>query len=503
MIKHGLLVESLIELIRRTSTALPADVSAVLAASRAQEKAGGLADLAMAYVAENARLAKENTLPLCQDTGLPTFFVTHPVGFDTLAFEEAARAAVAEATRLGILRQNSVDSLTGHNTGTGLGTGTPAFHFEAHRGPTFSVTLVLKGGGCENMGAQYALPIDIAGRRAGRDLAGVRAVVLDAVTCAGGRGCSPGFLGVCIGGDRAGGMEAAKRQFLRPLDDENPVPKLAQLEVQIVDDANRLGIGPMGFGGSFTLGGCKITAQNRVPACFFVSVAYMCWAFRRKGVRLDTDGRAVEWLHDGSGLIDESRGLEKALKSAPVKKLSLPLNESAVRALKVGDLVLLSGPLFTARDAVHRYLFEGGALEAIRNSVLFHCGPVVVEEKGGYRVLAAGPTTSLREEPYQAAIIERFGLRGVIGKGGMGEQTRRALQKHGAVYFHAIGGAAQVYAQCVEKVNSVHLLHYGSPEAVWELWVRDFPAIVTMDASGASLHKEVAEKSEAALKGLI
>jgi fumarate hydratase class I len=223
------------------------------------------------------------------------FYVDCPVGFDQIAFGETARAAVTLATKQGFLRQNSVDSLTGKNDGTNVGPGAPTLHFHQHRSPEVRVRLVLKGGGCENVGAQYSLPIEKL--QANRDLDGCRRVILDAVLQAQGKGCGPGILGVCIGGDRATGYELSKTQFLRRLSDANPVPELDALEQDILQTANELGIGPMGFGGKTTLLGVKICAANRVPASFFVSVSYMCWAFRRQGVTLDADGQIEQWLY--------------------------------------------------------------------------------------------------------------------------------------------------------------------------------------------------------------
>ena len=199
------------------------------------------------------------------------------------------------ATKKGYLRQNSVDSLTGKNDGTNVGPGAPTFHLHQHRSPEISVKLVLKGGGCENVGAQYSLPDDAF--QANRDLDGCRNAILDAVLQAQGKGCGPGVLGVCIGGDRATGYELSKTQFLRLLDDRNPEPKLDALEQDILKTANELGIGPMGFGGKTTLLGVKICAANRVPASYFVSVSYMCWAFRRQGVTLDAEGKIGKWLY--------------------------------------------------------------------------------------------------------------------------------------------------------------------------------------------------------------
>jgi fumarate hydratase class I len=265
----------------------------------------------------------------------------------------------------------------------------------------------------------------------------------------------------------------------------------------------------MGFGGKLTVGGCKIGARNRLPASFFVSVAYMCWAFRRRGVILDTEGDVVEWLYQTPGEFDrdyaqESAGLiQLGAGSQSAIPLKTPLTEEDVRKLKAGDIVLLSGTVFTGRDAVHHHLHKGGDLDVLRGGVIYHCGPVVLEEDGGYRVMAAGPTTSIREEPYQAGVIKRFGIRAVIGKGGMGPKTLQACQEHGCVYLHAIGGAAQIYAQCVEKVHNVHLKHFGSPEAVWEMQVKDFPAVVTMDAHGRSLHQEVADRSKSQLQEVL
>jgi len=185
-------------------------------------------------------------------------------------------------------------------------------------------------------------------------------------------------------------------------------------------------------------------------------------------------------------------------------ELSPPFSESKIRALKVGNEVLLSGVLFTGRDAVHKYLHEGGALPPganLREGILYHCGPVVLkDEHGDWKVTAAGPTTSIREEPYQGQIIGQFGIRGVIGKGGMGDKTLAACEQFGCVYLHAIGGAAQVLAECIKKVRTVYLLEkFGSPEAIWELEVENFPVVVTMDAHGQSLHKEVFAASQAEL----
>ncbi len=289
------LKDSLIELIRRTSTEIPDDVQQAILSSLENEKKGTIAESAFKIIERNIELARQKSQPICQDTGSVIFYVDAPVGLDQIAFEDAARLAVKEATRLGYLRQNSVDSITGRNDGTNVGPGSPARHFHQHRDAGTTVRLVLKGGGCENVGAQYSLPN--TGLKADRDLNGCRKVILDAVVQAQGKGCGPGILGVCIGGDRATGYEFSKHQFLRNLDDRNPVSELDELEQDILKTANELGIGPMGFGGKTTLLGVKLGVLNRVPASYFVSVSYMCWAFRRHGCNLGDNGEIQNWLY--------------------------------------------------------------------------------------------------------------------------------------------------------------------------------------------------------------
>jgi fumarate hydratase class I len=288
------LFDSILELIRRTSTQLPDDVVRAITAARKNEAEGSNADVALNVIGCNIGMARESSLPLCQDTGTILFYVHTPPGYDQLEFEEIATEAVRAATKKGFLRQNSVDSVTGKNTGDNTGPGSPSFHFHQWREPYVEVKLMLKGGGCENMNAQYSLPHPDLGDR---NLKGVENAILDCVLQAQGQGCGPGILGVCIGGDRGSGYIFAKEQLLRLLDDTNEDPELAALEQRVVEKANKSGIGPMGFGGNTTLLACKIGKLNRLPASFFVSIAYMCWAYRRRGVNLDLQGNATEWLY--------------------------------------------------------------------------------------------------------------------------------------------------------------------------------------------------------------
>ena len=274
------------ELIRRASTDLPADVEIALQAAHEREEPGSAAAGALATILENIALARANSTPICQDTGTPIFYVSHPQGMSTRELRAQIEEAVVEATGRAYLRPNAVDSLTGRNSGNNLGAGFPTFHFDEWEEDHLRVDLLLKGGGSENVGAQYKLPYapPTAGRgewRAGRDLEGVCRVVLDAATRAQGKGCAPAVLGIALGSDRGAGYVHAKEQLFRPLDDVNPAPELAALEERLLRECNELGIGPMGFGGKTTVFGIKVGAYHRLPACYFVSIAYMCWACRR------------------------------------------------------------------------------------------------------------------------------------------------------------------------------------------------------------------------------
>lgn len=286
---------SLIELIKNTSSVLPDDVQKVILEALAREEKNTTAEYAMNIIKANIELAKKKQQPLCQDTGTVLFYVSHPVGFDQDKFTTLIKKSVVKATEAGYLRQNSVDSMTGENSGMNVGPGHPSIHFHQHKKKFVEIRLMLKGGGCENVGAQYSLPYTPLD--AGRDMDGVRKVILDAVLKAQGKGCGPGVLGVCIGGDRGAGYIESKEQLLRSLNDKNGNKVLAELEAEIVNTSNKLGIGPMGFGGKTTLLGCKIGVLNRLPASFFVSVSYMCWAYRRQGIELSANNQIKKWLY--------------------------------------------------------------------------------------------------------------------------------------------------------------------------------------------------------------
>ncbi len=494
--------KSIYDLIVQTSTNLPSDVRRAMDTALERENPSISSGQALAVIANNIDQAVDGEGAICQDTGWPTFEIKTPVGANHLVMKKQILEALVEATAAGKMRPNSVDSLTGKNSGNNLGPGTPTLHFEQWENEAeIEVKLLLKGGGCENKNIQYSVPTELPHLgRADRTLDGIRKCILHAVWQAQGQGCSAGAVGVCIGGDRANGYVHAKEQLFRRLDDSNPNPDLAKLEAYILQRANTLGIGTMGFGGNVTLIGCKIGAINRLPASFFVSVAYDCWAFRRLGVVLDARSGAIKrWLYrDAEEPKKLARGAGFVTTGREVT-LTTPLNEQKVRGLKVGDVVLVSGEMITGRDAVHHYLMhhESSPMD-LRGALLYHCGPVVLKQNGSYKMMAAGPTTSIREEPYEHEVIRRFGVRAVMGKGGMGAKTLAALKEHGAVYLNAIGGAAQYYARCITDVLGVELLELGTPEAMWRIRVKDFPAIVTMDAHGNSLHADV-EKASALL----
>src|SRR5713101_6868810 len=387
--------ESVLQLIVRTSTDLPPDVRAAMRLARDSEPAETRSGQALTIIAQNIDLAVDSEGAICQDTGMPTFEVKTPVGANQIWMRRQIREAIAEATRRGKLRPNSVDSITGVNSGDNLGPGTPIIHFDQWESDAIEIKLILKGGGCENTNAQYALPVELPHLgRADRTLDGVRKCILHAVWNAQGKGCSPGAVGVSVGGDRTSGYTHAKQQLFRTLDDINEDPRLAQVEASIMSTVNDLDIGTMGFGGKVTLIGCKIGALNRLPASFFVSVAYDCWAFRRLGVVLDAStGDIARWLYR-----DPARPVLQMLAQSGFTRtgreicLTTPLGEDQVRSLNVGDVVLVSGRVFTGRNPVHSYLMKHEPPVDLRGSVLYHCGPVVAKEGSTWRVTAAGPT---------------------------------------------------------------------------------------------------------------
>ena len=282
------LIPQFLELVRLAATSLPPDVEKALVEAAESEAPHSAAHDALETILSNVEIARKNATPICQDTGTPIFYVHYPTGSSTQKLKQQIRQAVAEATHRSYLRPNAVNAITGLNTGDNLGDEHyPTIHFEEVEGDVLTVELMLKGGGCENVGAQYNLPDNRLG--AGRDLEGVRKVALDAVYQAQGKGCAPGILGIAVGGDRATSFLASKEALLRTLGDSHPDPLLDELEQTITQQANQLGIGPMGFGGHTTVIETKIKAAHRLPASYFVSISYMCWAYRRRKMTVSGD----------------------------------------------------------------------------------------------------------------------------------------------------------------------------------------------------------------------
>jgi fumarate hydratase class I len=282
------LTNEILELIRRTSSNLPQDVESRLRDAIEKEAPGSAARRALETIIKNVELSRKNSSPICQDTGTPIFYVKNPAGWSTRKLTEQIRNAMAEATKQSYMRPNAVDAVYDKNSGNNLGGDDfPSIHFEEVEGDELTIELMLKGGGCENVGAQYSLPDGRLG--AGRDLAGVRRAVLDAVQKAQGQGCAPGILGVAIGGDRGTGYVKSKEVLYEKIGTRNPDPKLAELEERLTDESNQLGIGPMGFGGKTTVIDTKITGLSRLPASYFVTVSYMCWAYRRRKMTVRGD----------------------------------------------------------------------------------------------------------------------------------------------------------------------------------------------------------------------
>jgi fumarate hydratase class I len=287
------ITNEIVELIRLTSTDLSPDVEQALTSARENEAPGSAAQGALDTILENVALARQNSTPICQDTGTPIFYVQHPLGWSTRQLRDQIRAAVAEATVQTYLRPNAVDAVRGVNSGNNLGDEAfPTIHFEETEDKSLTIDLMLKGGGCENVGAQYALPDTYLG--AGRDLEGVRKVTLAAVNQAQGKGCAPGFLGVAIGGDRGSSYYASKEALFRKAGERNPDTTLAKLEDRLFEESNLLDIGPMGFGGKTTVLGVHVTGMHRLPASFFVSISYMCWAHRRRRMILQGEDVTYE-----------------------------------------------------------------------------------------------------------------------------------------------------------------------------------------------------------------
>lgn len=278
------LQKSILELIRRAATDLSPDVEECITQAYEKEDDGSAAKSVFQTIRENIKMARERSTPICQDTGALVLYIDFPVGQSEQEYREAIHGAAQEATKLQYLRPNAVDPVSGKNSGNNIGVNAPYIHFHQWDKDEVRIRVMLKGGGSENVGTQYKLPHPPI--KAGRDLKGVRKLVIDAVHKAQGLGCAPGILGIGIGGGRDTSYTLSKEQFFRKIGERSSDPKLAELEVSLLDDLNKMDIGPMGFGGKTTILDVFIASQARHPATYIVSISYTCWAFRRKSMTI-------------------------------------------------------------------------------------------------------------------------------------------------------------------------------------------------------------------------
>ena len=420
---------NILELIRRTSAFLPPDVEGVIELQRRLEPQAPRPILPSNWSRRTSAWRRRGR------PHLPGHRHHHLLLQDAARLRSARtggalREAVAEATAKGYLRQNSVDSVTGQNTGNNLGPGSPVFHWHQTREATHGRPPDPQGRRLREHERPVLAARRSQGKRVDRDLEGVRACILDAVWKAQGKGCGPGFLGVCD--RRRPGHRLRLREeaaAARTWTTRIPIRRWPSWRRRILEEANKLDIGPMGFGGKLTVGGCKVGARNRLPASFFVSVAYMCWAYRRRGVVLDAEGDVVEWLYQAP---DEfaKRGADAGSHAAG--------RATCVRSADAADARPTCGSSRPAtwcclRDCLHRPR-RGSQVPARGRRTGRPQGRRHLSLRSGraqgrrtYRVMAAGPTTSIREEPYQADIIKRFGIKAVIGKGGMGREDAEGV----------------------------------------------------------------------------
>lgn len=494
-----MLTKRIFELIRAAATNVPADVVAALASAKEREKRASRGKLALEVILQNIALAKSLGRPICQDTGALTFFVkADPRGWKKI--EKLILTATAKATKIGLLRPNAVDSVSSKNLGN-----VPKIEFEVAESlkispnPSLSslrrvygglsqkrgaieIQLLLKGGGSENVSNQISLPAETRFGLAGRDLTGVKRAALEMIQNSVGKGCPPGIASIVIGGDRAAAFTLAKKNLLKKIGAKSRDKRLQKLADEILHTANATKIGPGGLGGRTTLLDCRVDSLPRHPASFFVTLAYSCWATRRAKIDLSSSGKvlAQSWSVKSDEIASPRRSNDNVFK-----KINLPVSEKEVRKLRAGEVVSVSGRVFTARDRVHDLATKRKLPKSLKQLGVFHCGPIAVQKNGKWVMVAAGPTTSARLDAFTPKFIEKTGVRVLIGKGGMGEATAKACKIFGAVYLHAIGGAASFYANSIKKVHGVDFLdEFGMPEALWELEIDNFLAVVGMDARG-------------------
>jgi len=480
--------KEIFNLIKETSTNIPEDVLEALIQAKNRESKNSSWKLAISTILENIKMAKNLSSPICQDTGFPNFFIkaNHE---NKKEIENAIFEWVKKATKEWILRPNAVNSITWENSWNNIWEDFPKINFEDSpidnvktdknvKVDNTEIQLLLKWWWSENVSEQISLPANLEDFwKAWRDFEWVKKAVLQVVKNAKWKWCAPWILSIHIWWDRALWWEKAKKWFLKKIWTENKDEKIKKLEQEILKEANDLWIWPMWFWWKTTILDCRISSSHRLPASFFVTVWYMCWASRSWKIVLDKDWNLIENSFNKK-ILNEKLEIPK-----DVKTINFPISEKEIRKLKIWDMVFCNWTIFTWRDSLHVYAMKNDLWKDLSGSAIYHCWPVVIQEKWKWKITAGWPTTSIREEPYQADFIKKTWIRAVIWKWWMWEKTSNALKENWAVYLHAIWWAATYYADSIKEVKSVKFLEeFWTPEALWELKIEWFLAIVTMDS---------------------
>ena len=445
-----MLKTSIFNLIKQTSTNIPEDILEALIQAKNNESKNSSWKLAISTILENIKMAKNLQSPICQDTGFPNFFVKAP--FERKKeIENLILESVKKATKEWFLRPNAVDSITWENSWNNIWEFFPKIFFEENDDFWLSlewkifdeksdnlglkwqknlewkieIQLLLKWGGSENVSNQVSLPADFKDFwKAWRNLDWVKKAVLQIVKDAQWKWCSPWILSIHIWSDRAWWWEKVKKWFLKKIWDENKNQKLQNLEQEILKETNNLWIWPMWFWGKTTILDCRISASHRLPASFFVTVWYMCWASRLWKIILDKNWKIIENSFNKK-IFSENFEIPKN-----IKKLNFPVSHKEIKNLKVWDIVFCSWKIFTGRDSLHSFASKNDLWVDLKNSAIYHCGPVAVQKNWKWEITVAGPTTSIREEPYQADFIKKTWIKAVIWKWGMWEKTSQWLKEN-------------------------------------------------------------------------
>ncbi len=476
----------ILNLIRQVSTNIPKDVLDALIIAKNKQHINSRGHISMNVILENIKLAKKQSSPICQDTWFPHFLVKCSKSYDKDWLIEIIQSALKKATFEWTLRSNAVDSITWENSWNNIWVNFPKISFEAGDEDLLEINLLLKWWWSENVSNQISLPADLQSYwKSWRDLNWIKNAIMQVVVDAQWKWCAPWILWVHIGWDRETWYHLAKRNLFKKIWEKNDNSILSKLEKEIVYKANELDIWPMWLWWNVTLLNCAISSSHRLPASFFVTVSYMCWASRRWRVLIDLK----KWseIENDYNTFDLQ---EDTSTKWFIKKIKFPItNDEQIRELKAWDVVSISWNIFTWRDSIHKYADSNDLDTDIKGSAIYHCWPVAIKwEKWEWVFTACWPTTSIREEPYQADFIKKTWIKAVIGKWWMWKKTLKWLKQSWAAYLHAIGWAASYYAKKVKSVKNVYHLDFWIPEALWEIELEDFLVICSMDSHWNSLH---------------